>query len=183
MKKLILLTLALTFLLILSQQALASKDYNLTNCEKPRYGWGTTWHCMKEDQKGTTYVPSPQSPENSYPKQKIIIQSFTGQYNDVWLGCYEDLWNPEGTTLKKLGLLPQKGKSEWFHKWLQTSSIHSYWNRKVTTFVTLGNWVHEDNHIWETYNCPYTHYSLHYEDEDRHYAKLYVSEEGPPENK
>jgi len=175
MKKLILLTLALTFLLILSQQALASKDYNLTNCEKPRYSWGTSWFCVYETH-GSIFLPEPGVGPNAYPTHKVVLEGFTGYEPErqAGLSCYVDLWNPEGTTLKKLGLSPQKGKSEWFHKWLKTSNIYSTWHHLLTETIYHQRWMHEDNPLWEAYGCPYVFYEDFYED-NNHYGHAQLS--------
>jgi len=180
MKKIILF---IAILLILSQQALASKDYNLTNCEKPRYGWGSSSYCIKNLQHGEIYLDTAHSPGDNYPTHKVVLEGFTGPYYlDIELSCYRDLWNPEGTTLKKLGLTSpknSKGNPVFSHLWLHNSHIYSYWQHIMTATVGEYEWMCEWTPEWIAYGCPHVQYRDYFNIEYVDYAWIDLDEDGP----
>ena len=180
MKKLIIFTLALTLLLILSNQAIASKDYNISSCEKPRYGIGVSWYCEKEGKHGHEYIQSWFEPEGNYPRYKIVYEDLSPGDHKLTVSCYEDLfWEGRKSFLKKSGLTPKKGGTdtvEWFHKWLQNSHINSYWHHKITVSdIPEESWVIETDISWyTTYHCPYTYYYDYYSYGGRDHASLWT---------
>jgi len=172
MKKLILLTLALTFLLILSQQALSSKDINYSDCEKPRYGFGSGWYCIKNSTFPTAYLPPANVPGEPYPTSKVILEGFLPAYDEAIISCYKDFSAQKKVMLKKLGLSPQKGKSEWFHKWLQNSNIYTDWEHILRVNIVEGYYAFQANSLWMHFHCPITFYNDYNNYQGEDYAQF-----------
>jgi len=179
MKKIILLPIALTLLLILSQQVAASKSYNVTYCEKSRYGTGLSWYCEKEGRKGHEYIQDWWEPHGDYPKYKIVYEDLSPGDHKLTISCYENLWEPSKSILKKLGLTTKKGgkyNQEWFHPWALNSHINALWDHKITVSnVPEESWIIETDISWKTaYNCPYTYYNDYYYGNGRDHASLWT---------